>query len=94
MKAEYRWVKGDGIYSKDKEKSVLMKFKGTGRSVWQRDGAIPTREFHSLAVDDKVGQLLGDLSTLLLILGKVELLTELHVEHLQVQTHTGHGEHC
>lgn len=30
MKAEYRWIKGDGIYSKDKEKSVLMKFKEQG----------------------------------------------------------------
>ena len=47
-----------------------------------------TREFHSLAVDDEVGQLLGDLSTLLFVLREVELLTQLHVKHLQVQVET------
>lgn len=41
-----------------------------------------TREFDSLAVDDEVGQLLGNLSTLLLVLREVELLTQLHVKHL------------
>lgn len=48
-----------------------------------------TREFHSLAVDDEVGQLLGNLSTLLLVLGKVKLLAKLHVKHLQVQETQG-----
>ena len=50
---------------------------------------LSTREFHGLAVDDEVGQLLGDLSTLLLVLRKVELLAQLHVKHLQVQGDTG-----
>lgn len=49
------------------------------------DKIFPTGEFHSLAVDDEVGQLLGDLSTLLLVLRKVKLLTQLHVKNLQVQ---------
>lgn len=47
-----------------------------------------TRELHSLAVDDEVRQLLGDLSTLLLVLREVELLAQLHVKHLQVQVET------
>lgn len=51
-----------------------------------------TGEFHSLAVDDKVRQLLGDLSTLLLVLRKVKLLTQLHVKHLQGQVDARHEE--
>lgn len=54
-----------------------------------RDEIFSTWEFHSLAVDDEVGQLLGDLSTLLLVLRKVKLLAQLHVEHLQVPVDTG-----
>lgn len=49
-----------------------------------------TGEFHSLAVDDEVGQLLGNLSTLLLVLRKIKLLTQLHVKDLRVQVDTGH----
>lgn len=41
-----------------------------------------TGEFDGLAVDDEVRQLLGNLSTLLLVLREVELLTQLHVKHL------------
>lgn len=47
---------------------------------------ILTREFHRLAVDDEVRQLLGNLSALLLVLRKVELLTQLHVKNLYVKT--------
>ena len=47
-----------------------------------------TGEFHRLAVDDEVGQLLGDLSALLLVLREVKLLAQLHVEHLQEQGDT------
>lgn len=57
------------------------------------DEIFSTRKFHSLAVDDEIRQLLGNLSTLLLVLRKVKLLAQLHVEHLQVQVDTGHGQH-
>lgn len=49
---------------------------------------LSTGEFYSLAVDDEVRQLLGDLSALLLVLREVKLLTQLHVKHLQAQLHT------
>lgn len=52
-----------------------------------------TWEFHSLAVDDEVGQLLCNLSTLLLVLREVKLLAQLHVEHLHVKVDTGQGKH-
>lgn len=44
-----------------------------------------TGEFHSLAVNDEVGQLLRNLTTLLLVLRKVKLLAQLHVEHLHAE---------
>lgn len=53
-----------------------------------RKKKLSTREFYSLAVDDEVRQLLGDLSALLLVLREVKLLTQLHVKHLQAQLHT------
>lgn len=59
----------------------------------ENDEIFSTREFHSLAVDDEVGQLLCNLSTLLLVLRKVKLLTQLHVKHLQVQVETGNRKH-
>lgn len=52
-----------------------------------------TRKFHRLAVDDEVGQLLSNLSTLLLVLRKVKLLAQLHVEHLDQQGDTGYGKY-
>lgn len=72
----------DETYAKEKSKER------------EREGEIfSTGEFHSLAVDDEVGQLLGDLSTLLLVLRKVKLLAQLHVKHLHVQVETGQGKH-
>lgn len=58
-------------------------------SAGENDKIFFTGELHSLAVDDEVGQLLGDLSTLLLVLRKVKLFAQLHVEHLEVQVETG-----
>lgn len=59
----------------------------------QDDEIFSTGEFHSLAVDDEVGQLLRNLPALLLVLRKVKLLAQLHVKHLQEQADTGHEEH-
>lgn len=74
-----------GAYSHVKEGLCLTKRVN--------DKIFSTGEFHSLAVDDEVRQLLSNLSTLLLVLRKVELLAQLHVEHLQVQGDTGHEKH-
>lgn len=52
----------------------------------------PTRKLDGLAVDDEVGQLLGDLPTLLLVLRQVELLAQLYVKHLQGKVDIGHGQ--
>lgn len=56
--------------------------------MWLEKKKLPTREFYSLAVDDEIRQLLGDLSALLLVLREVKLLTQLHVKHLQAQLDT------
>lgn len=74
-------------------KDVCENEKERERNVCHKETKIfSTREFHSLAVDDEVGQLLGDLSTLLLVLREVELLAQLHVKHLQVQVETWQGK--
>lgn len=73
-----------------REMYVKMKSKERERTECEK---LSTREFHSLAVDDEVGQLLGNLSTLLLVLRKVKLLAQLHVKHLHVQVDTGQGKH-
>lgn len=51
------------------------------------DKVFSTGKFDRLAVDDEVGQLLGNLPTLFLVLREVELLAQLDVKHLQGEVH-------
>ena len=52
---------------------------------------VVTRELDGLAVDNEVGELLGDLATLLLVVREVELFSQLHVKHLDRGGAETHG---
>lgn len=77
------------VLTEKKNEKLKIMYKAQRLTKRLSDKNILTREFHRLAVDDEVRQLLGNLSTLLLVLRKVELLTQLHVKNLHVREETG-----